>query len=1369
MAKNKINKSVRVAVDGLNEAEDKFKKFGDTGEKAFDKVKESTKPAAKALEAVDEVSGELQSSMGGLANEAGVLGGALTKLGPVGLVVAAGIGAVTLGSKAAVDATDQYRLSIQSLEGVLKATGNATGLTLKQLDTFSRDLARSTLNSSEDVRRAAATLAAFGGVAEDSFKRTITVAADMAAVFQTDLQNATEQLGEALSNPTEALTLLEGYAVRFTDAEKEMIETMVKAGKEAEVQEMIFGRLEKRFSGVAASIAGGTLSGSKDGLAQSWQEFLEVVDTTFEITEKAAAGFNFLADSLDRVTESLTKENKLARQIAEETAEIAERENGLIANRARMTEVGRVVEKQAIEDKKVALKLLEEELQALKDKEAADIKAAELSQAKAVADKKENDALALRIERGKKLAELLKKEGEERKKQLEGIKKTNDKLDDEIALLVLQRKSLEGTAKERAAAIKQLRELQTEIEIKNTLQSLGIQQDGDEAASIRAKIEARNNEKAAIDDVTAATKAAEEAAKKAADESAKAAEAMQQPWIEAAEGIRQAFVRTFEEIFRTGSVSISGIGNLLKDTFAQLAGTSLTNGILGVPNAAGGFTGGLLGGGVGGLAASGSLGLSTLFGYSSNAGASLGSTVGIGQVGGAIAGNVLLGAGLGALGGGALANLVGGNETGGQIGGGIGGAAGAGLWSIGAVGGPVGIGIAIAGALIGSLFGPGESNKLQGAEYDFATGGLDRFGFEGKKFSQQNHDIVTDFFGRIDSLTSALEQSTGGKVGLTDLAFQVGDRDGIQLSIGDSISRDFDTAESAFAFAVQNIVSSLDDVSVMVQTAIDNLDFEENLEGSIQNLQLVVDFENLLDALTREVDIITPVEQALSSLQSFEDEIMSLSDTFEEMGLTVQEAVDKINEGRDALREQFEDEVSRTINQLSGRGFINTLNDAAGIRDTQFSDAALLGASTDNIQEIFRLTVANILGGLEADDLNGIISQFSDFPIIVGEAQAALTLLGGTIIELNDTTETTNALISAESELASARAAYVSSLNSEVGTLRTVRDTWDRLFNSLKSGRNALSLDSNLSILSPLQQLDYARGIFDETANKALGGNQQAIADFPAVRRALLDASRAVNASNSIFAADFKDSESISKQLETLSDTNKTDAQKSIDVLERQLSSLIGIENGIATLAQLELRYNDAVTNVNTANDNNQSALKSGLTSDYGNFINYYNDGLSAGLTHDTLGGSSSTNTFLGAAANAISQITDGGFLRSLNGAVNSFSGTPVFQALSALLSGRFNSFATGGFASGMALVGEEGPELVRFNRPAQVYNANQSRNMMDTGSVVDAQQDTNRVLAAGFQVMREELRSVKLEVTSLKRQQANDNGSNAIKQVLRA
>jgi phage-related tail protein len=47
-----------------------------------------------------------------------------------------------------------------------------------------------------------------------------------------------------------------------------------------------------------------------------------------------------------------------------------------------------------------------------------------------------------------------------------------------------------------------------------------------------------------------------------------------------------------------------------------------------------------------------------------------------------------------------------------------------------------------------------------------------------------------------------------------------------------------------------------------------------------------------------------------------------------------------------------------------------------------------------------------------------------------------------------------------------------------------------------------------------------------------------------------------------------------------------------------------------------------------------------------------------------------------------------------------------------------FRGFATGGFyPGGMAMVGEQGPELINFSRPGQVYTASETQNIMRGGS----------------------------------------------------
>jgi phage-related minor tail protein len=69
------------------------------------------------------------------------------------------------------------------------------------------------------------------------------------------------------------------------------------------------------------------------------------------------------------------------------------------------------------------------------------------------------------------------------------------------------------------------------------------------------------------------------------------------------------------------------------------------------------------------------------------------------------------------------------------------------------------------------------------------------------------------------------------------------------------------------------------------------------------------------------------------------------------------------------------------------------------------------------------------------------------------------------------------------------------------------------------------------------------------------------------------------------------------------------------------------------------------------------------------------------------------------------------------------------------------NAFAKGGnYPGGMALVGEQGPELINFDKPGQVYTASQSANMMSNDSgLIDAFDK----LSTQFEMLRIETRAI--------------------------
>jgi hypothetical protein len=71
--------------------------------------------------------------------------------------------------------------------------------------------------------------------------------------------------------------------------------------------------------------------------------------------------------------------------------------------------------------------------------------------------------------------------------------------------------------------------------------------------------------------------------------------------------------------------------------------------------------------------------------------------------------------------------------------------------------------------------------------------------------------------------------------------------------------------------------------------------------------------------------------------------------------------------------------------------------------------------------------------------------------------------------------------------------------------------------------------------------------------------------------------------------------------------------------------------------------------------------------------------------------------------------------------------------------------YAKGGYASGLSLVGEQGPELIDFSNPGRVYTAEQTNGMFNGGNQMGA--------------MVSELRSLRQEVQQLRKQQSDETG----------
>jgi len=205
---------------------------------------------------VEELNRRL-TELEGQASKAAV-GAAKMDGGVKKLTAAVSVGAVALKAyqfamAGVADAMNNV-MAAAKLEGVIRATGAAAGLTAQQLNAMSMELSSNSIHAFTAVQEAQSLLLTFREISGDVFPQAMNVISDMSMVFGS-LESAAMQVGKALNDPAEGLAALSRVGVRFTDEQKKVIESMVAAGDAAGAQAVILGELEKKFGGVSKAIA----------------------------------------------------------------------------------------------------------------------------------------------------------------------------------------------------------------------------------------------------------------------------------------------------------------------------------------------------------------------------------------------------------------------------------------------------------------------------------------------------------------------------------------------------------------------------------------------------------------------------------------------------------------------------------------------------------------------------------------------------------------------------------------------------------------------------------------------------------------------------------------------------------------------------------------------------------------------------------------------------------------------------------------------------------------------------------------------------------------------------------------------------------
>lgn len=518
----------------------------------------------------------------------------------------------------------------------------------------------------------------------------------------------------------------------------------------------------------------------------------------------------------------------------------------------------------------------------------------------------------------------------------------------------------------------------------------------------------------------------------------------------------------------------------------------------------------------------------------------------------------------------------------------------------------------------------------------------------------------------------------------------------------------------------------------------------------------------------------TAVEKAV---QKMHGAASLLPEVLQDLGMSAEDAASAIeNElitALDKLRHSVRLDIQRSLNELADVGFLNDFADAQSAYQTRLKDLAAAGLPANLAIEELGLRMRKIATDAELTD-DQLRRLAGVFPEIGGAILGALGMAGG---------NPGSALADAKSALEEAKANLRSAYEDEKRAIEQVISRHQALTKSLRSFLDDLRLDSGLSPLDPFERLQEAQKQFQETAAKALTGDEEALGKLEAVSRAYLTEAKAWWGTSTQYFEVFKDVEAIVAQALTVSEGQLSEAERQLAALESQIKGLVdldksvkSVEDAISDLMKAEADYEAA----KIANDDYQNHLFEQMLAlmaeqrdalgDVAASMAYLNanmdvmNAISAGQDFGT------GSTDIGVLANAhwqqhgqfenrevgLGQQSRGAKYLANNPDVlagirsgqtfgtNSTDYDVLAKAhwdLHGQFENRIKGYANGGnHFGGLRIVGERGPEL-EATGPSRIWTAHQTQAFMRGGN------DNNAVVT--------ELRSVKVEVVGVKAQLA--------------
>lgn len=326
---------------------------------------------------------------------------------------------------------------------------------------------------------------------------------------------------------------------------------------------------------------------------------------------------------------------------------------------------------------------------------------------------------------------------------------------------------------------------------------------------------------------------------------------------------------------------------------------------------------------------------------------------------------------------------------------------------------------------------------------------------------------------------------------------------------------------------------------------------------------------------------------------------------------------------------------------------------------------------------------------------------------------------------------------------------------------------------SLKDFRNSL-LSGASSTLTPQQKYEQTRNALNTniaianstpTTEAERLAQETAISKISSLSQEFLAASQVWNASSSKYTDDFNYVLGITGSLSDSLDLQASEAQKTLDAMKQQVTSLGYVETALVSTRDAIETLTNAINTANSLKP--ASDLAQQVLPDFTSIATGIIDA-ATGTTLDTaiaIASATATATIMEMITPVTQQISD--YINVANSVVAATASTPTTPTVSAvdsassginfsyLDSGAYGAAATGGKVSGITMVGELGPELVDFTQPGRVYTAEQTKGMFAAN---DSSGGTS--MAQAIQSLTREVQYLNKEVAQLRKEQNQQTGA---------